>query len=72
MSELQIAIRGCVESIGDPLMEHIEKHVNTLHPGKYSRPQISEEVRGMVRREELRMKEDCIDHDWAYRKGRMW
>lgn len=66
--KLQQAIRDCVEEVGDPLMSHIVTHVGD----GYTRDEIREEVLAMVNRGELRMKEDSVDHEWSYRKGRNW
>lgn len=72
MITLNMAIRKVVESVGDPLMEHIWKGIETNHPALWNKDQIYNEVMAMVQREELRMKEDSVDHDWSYRKGRNW
>jgi len=62
-------IRDCVKRVGDPLMRHILAHVM---PHGFSEEEVRSEVRAMVGRGELRMKEDSIDHDWTYRMGRNW
>jgi len=59
-------VRVVVERMGDPLMSDITEAID--------RPveEVKAVVREMVKRSELRMKEDSIDHDWSYRKGRNW
>ena len=66
------AIRTIVENIGDPLMMHIYGGIHEAHPGMWTDDDIRREVLAMVNREELRMKEDPVDHDWSYRKGSKW
>jgi hypothetical protein len=62
-------IREVVERVGDPLLKHIIKDVGT---GEFSENEIRAEVSAMVARHELRMKDDDIDHDWAYVPGSEW
>ena len=62
-------IRECVQNIGDPLMNHIQDHVC---PHGWTKDDVRREVLRMVKRGELRMKEDSVDHDWSYRKGPNW
>lgn len=69
---LRNAIRDAVAEVGDPLMCHIQSRVTKAWPGTFTIDEIRDEVLAMVNREELRMKEDCVDHDWSYRKGRNW
>lgn len=69
---LRQVIREAVEAVGDPLMCHIESRVHLSWPGAFTSDEIRKKVLEMVRNEELRMKEDCVDHDWAYRKGPCW
>ena len=66
------AIRKVVESIGDPLMEHILSGVHASHGDIWTDQEIKDAVMAMVNDGRLRMKEDQVDHDWAYRKGRNW
>lgn len=59
-------VRAVVNVMGDPLMrDFLESVYGTEN-------EIKETVRQMVESGELRMKEDEIDHDWSYRKGRNW
>ena len=62
-------IREVVNDVGDPLMSHITGFVTLQGWGS---EEVRKEVLAMVDRGELRMKDDDIDHDWTYRKGRNW
>lgn len=66
------AIRKVVEDVGDPLMEHILSRVHQAHPGVWNDYAIRAAVQDLVQAEVLRMREDLVDHDWAYRKGAKW
>jgi len=67
MQSLHDAIKECVEKIGDPLMREIIKHC-----ARWPEDHVRQEVLEMVQQGVLRMKEDDIEHDWTYRKGRYW
>ncbi len=67
--KLRQIIRECVEEIGDPLISHI---CTRTAPFGFDYEKTRTEVNAMVQRRELRMKEDDIDHDWSYRRGRNW
>lgn len=63
---LRTTILQCVDAVGDPLMEHI---IEFCRKFEFTEEDIRNEVRSMVTENELRMKEDDVDHDWAYHKG---
>ena len=69
MRLLHQLIRECVEEIGDPLMKHIIKRTV---PFGFTEALTKAIVLLMFQQGELRMKEDEIDHDWSYRRGRNW
>lgn len=52
----EAAVLQVVREIGDPLLDDIEERV----------PDCRETVRALVKDGLLRMKEDPVDHDWAY------
>lgn len=58
--ELQQQVLGVVGVIGDPLMKHIVERI------KAPEEDIKAAVRSLVAANVLRMKEDTVDHDWAY------
>lgn len=60
---LQTEVLKVVERIGDPLISHIIDGVNVPDASDY---QIIQTVGDLVRGGLLRMKDDDIDHDWAY------
>ena len=66
---LNQSIKVCVEINGDPTSEMIHNYCRTYG---FSDEDISKELKRMVEIAELRMKDDDIDHDWAYRKGSKW
>lgn len=72
MGDLFRAIRKVVEDVGDPLMEHVLSRVHAAHPGVWNSEQIRAATLSLVNQEVLRMREDSVDHDWSYRKGRNW
>jgi len=59
--QIDVRIAKYAKKIGDPLMKHIKEHIG----GDPDKVKIC--VIAMVQRGTLRMKEDCIDHDWSYR-----
>jgi len=69
---IERAIAKVIEDIGDPLMCHIQSRIGVAHPGIWTCDEISDAVMVMVNDGRLRMKEDSVDHDWSYRKGRNW
>jgi hypothetical protein len=62
-------IRTCVTVNGDPTSEMIHNYCKTYG---FFDEDIKKELKAMVERSELRMKDDDIDHDWSYREGRNW
>lgn len=67
MITLNQAIRDCVAEVGDPLLRHIRAHCAPLG---FSHNDIDNEAAEMVLRNELRMKDDGIDNEWSYRRGK--
>lgn len=76
MKSLENTIRECVDKIGDPLMMHITAYCGDrgffVDDMGFSVDVVKAEVKRMVDAGILRMKDDDIDHDWTYRKGRNW
>lgn len=60
-------IREIVEETGDPLMSHFIEAMP-----EEDAEFIKQIVRALVQDGVLRMKEDSIDHEYSYRKGRNW
>ncbi len=63
MTEIEKQVMLVVQDIGDPLLSHIVGRMNDC-----DKESVKETVRNLVQRGWLRMKEDDIDHDWAYRR----
>ena len=59
-------IRSIVEDMGDPLMADLVGRTHSTYD------KVAPVVKLMVRRGELRQKEDLVDHDWTYRKSANW
>ena len=67
MKSLNDLIRSVVEQVGDPLLQHI---IDACL--QFDEVLVRQQVIIMVKRGELRMKGDDVDHAWTYRKGRNW
>ena len=62
--QIEKEVREVVERVGDPLMSDFYKGV------KSTRERIKKVVKEMVGYVVLRMKEDTVNHEWSYRKGK--
>ena len=64
--QMEADIMAVVHRIGDPLLEDIIKGIECDSP----EAEVRKAVNALVQHGDLRMKEDTVDHDWAYRMTR--
>jgi len=66
MTDIERQIREVVQDMGDPLLTDIVARTHSTYD------EVAPTVKQMCVRGVLRQKEDCVDHDWTYRKGHNW
>lgn len=67
--DVYIRIRKCLMQEGKSIYRpDIDKYCQP----EYDHETVSFHLSKMRQRGEIRMKEDSIEHDWEYRKGRNW
>ena len=69
MSNIRKEIRKVIESTGGCFIDEINKSLINIG---YTISQIKVMLKAMIRGNELRLKEDEIEHDWEYLKGSNW